>query len=167
MNPAQRYKFKNILGEDFTSYWGKNPITVKAGGSVTLPEYLANKMLDEMVDKIMMEEVKLNEVNYYKNNPNTAPNFYRAPSSAGVPAARKVWEDQIITKLPLEEGTTEAQLLRLQIKQEIEDNSKAQPSTEPATGVTGMIDTSNLEEGRNSLHGVITNEEEFSEIKNK
>lgn len=130
-NAAQRYNFKNILEEDFTFNWNKEPITIKAGQTVSLPEYLADKMLDAIVDKIMITEIKTKEVEYYQKNPNTAPNFYRHPSSLGVPAARKVWEDQIITKLAMEEGSTEAQLLRMQIKEQLETDLKMEVSTEP------------------------------------
>lgn len=131
LNAAQRYSFTNITNEEFTSYWNKNPITVKAGATVTVPEYLADKMVDELVNKIMITEIKTKETEYYQKNPNTAPNFYRQPSSLGVPAARKVWEDKIVKKLPMEEGSTESQLLRLQIKEQLEHDLKAEVSTEP------------------------------------
>ena len=130
-NNAARYKVTNITQEVFTSYWGKNPITLKPGQTVSVPQYSANKMVDEMVDLIMQTNVKERELDYYKRNPNTAPNFYREPSSLGVPAARKIWEDKILEELPLEEGSTESQLLRLQIKEELEKDLKAEPSTEP------------------------------------
>lgn len=130
-NPAQRYNVTNILDEDFTTYWNKLPVTIAKGKTISVPEYLADKMVDEMVDKIMLAQVKANEEAYYKANPNTAPNNYRAPNSMGVPAARKVWEDKIVEKLPMEEGSTEAQLLRLQIKEQLETDLKAEASTDP------------------------------------
>ena len=43
-NNAARYKVTNITQEVFTSYWGKNPITLKPGQTVSVPQYLANKM---------------------------------------------------------------------------------------------------------------------------
>src|ERR1700722_3052553 len=91
-NPVLKFAFTNITDEDFVSAWNGVPITVKAGQTVTLPHHLAHKLTDELVDKIMITNIKTNETEYYKNNPNTAPNMYRAPSSLGVPAARKVWE---------------------------------------------------------------------------
>ena len=130
-NNAMRYKVTNITKDPFTSYWGKNPVTLKPGQTVSVPQYLANKMVDEMVDKIMIEGVKQTEVDYYQRNPNAEINRFRAPNSLGVPAARKVWEDKILEELPIEEGSTEAQLLRLQIKEELEKDLKAEPSTEP------------------------------------
>lgn len=130
-NNAARYKVTNITREVFVTYWGKNPVTLQPGQTVSVPQYLANKMVDEMVDKIMIDGVKQAEVDYYQRNPNAEINRFRAPSSLGVPAARKVWEDKILEELPIEEGSTEAQLLRLQIKEELEHDIKAEPSTEP------------------------------------
>lgn len=130
-NNAQRFAVTNILEEDFTSQWGGNPFTIAKGKTVSLPMYLANKVVDEMVDKIMITAIKTNETEYYKNNPNTAPNLYRAPSSLGVPAARKIWEDKIVKPLAIEEGTTESQLLRMQIKEELENDMNKEISRDP------------------------------------
>lgn len=130
-NPMLKFAFTNITKDDFTSYWDKSPIVIKAGQTVTLPHHLADKMTDELVNKIMTTEVKTNEVKYYKENPNTAPNFYRAPSSLGVPAARKVWEDKIVRRLEVDEESPEMQVMRATIKAELTADMAKQKSNKP------------------------------------
>lgn len=127
-NPLLKFAFTNITEEDFTSAWNGVPITVKAGQTVSLPHHLANKLTDELVNLIMIGAVKTNEVEYYKRNPNTAPNMYRAPSSLGVPAARKVWEDKIVRQLAVDEESPEIQVMRAQIKEELERDIAAKPA---------------------------------------
>jgi hypothetical protein len=119
-------------------------------------------MVDEMVDKIMIDGVKQAEVDYYQRNPNAEINRFRAPSSLGVPAARKVWEDKILEELPIEEGSTEAQLLRLQIKEELEHDIKAEPSTSPvqAPASSTMPEFQGLDKEKTSLKDSI-NETDF------
>lgn len=120
-NPTLRFAFTNITDEDFTSYWAGQPIIVKAGQSVELTHHLAVKMTKEMVDKIMQGEAKLDEVNYYKNNPNTAPNMYRSPigSMMGVPSARKEWEDKVCRLMSQDEESPEMVLMKTQLRDEI------------------------------------------------
>lgn len=137
-NPALRFAFTNITTEDFVSAWGGSPIVVKAGQTVTLPHHLADKLTDELVNKIMITNVKTNEVEYYKNNPNTAPNMYRAPSSLGVPAARLVWEDKIVRALEVDEETPEIQVMRAQIKEELERDLNSEVSKQPPVIPTGI-----------------------------
>ncbi len=130
-NPVLKFAFTNITEEDFVSAWNGVPITVKPGQTVSLPHHLADKMTDELVDKIMITGVKTNEVEYYKNNPNTAPNLYRAPSSLGVPAARKLWEDKIVRQLDVDEESPEIQVIRAQIKEELLSDMSKETSKAP------------------------------------
>lgn len=130
-NPALRFAFTNITTEDLVSAWNGSPIIVKAGQTVELPHHLANKLTDELVDKIMLGKAKLDEITYYKNNPNTAPNHYRANSQLGVPAARKVWEDQIVRELKVDEESPEIQILRSQIKEELQRDMAQETSSDP------------------------------------
>lgn len=132
-NPLLRFAFTNITNEDFVSYWNSKPITIKPGQTVKLKHHLAVKFLKELVDKIMTGEAKLDEVEYYKRNQNAAPLSYRSPKglSLGIPAARKVWEDQIIKQLPTEEDTVEFEVMRQEFIEEIERDLNAKPSTEP------------------------------------
>lgn len=128
-NPALRFAFTNISEEEFVSAWGGEPIKIPAGHTVELPHHLAAKLTKELVDKIMIGNAKLNEVEYYQKNQNAMPNTYRAPSSLGVPAARKVWEDQICRLLAPDEESPETQLMRIKIKQELLKDLQAEPSS--------------------------------------
>lgn len=132
-NPLLRFAFTNITTEVFTSAWNGSPITVKPGQTVELSHHLADKMTDELVNKIMIGNAKLDEVEYYKKNPNTQPNFYRAASSLGVPAARKVWEDQIVRKLEVDEESPEIQVMRAQIKEELMSDLSKEKSSAPVS----------------------------------
>lgn len=127
-NPLLRFAFTNITEEEFVSAWNSEPIKIPAGKTVELPHYLAVKLTKELVDKIMIGNAKLNEIEFYKNNPNAMPNTYRAPSSLGVPAARKVWEDKICKLLDTDPNSSEAQLARLGIKEQILNDIKAEPT---------------------------------------
>jgi hypothetical protein len=118
-NPTLRFAFTNITEEPFTSAWDKAPIVIPAGETVELPHHLAVKLTTEMVDSIMIGQAKVNEVEYYKKNPGTPINMYRAPASLGVPAARKVWEDQILRQLDIDEESPQVQVMRAQIKAEL------------------------------------------------
>lgn len=146
-NPALRFAFTNITTEDFSSAWGGSPIVVKAGQTVELTHHLANKLTDELVDKIMIGAAKLDEVTYYKNNPNTAPNVYRAPSSLGVPAARKVWEDQIVRPLAVDEESPEIQVMRAQIKEELMADLSAETAKGGPAIPTSLEEFAELKEG--------------------
>lgn len=146
-NPALRFAFTNITDEDFTSYWGGQPIIVKAGQSVELSHHLAVKMTKEMVDKIMQGEAKLDEVNYYKNNPNTAPNVYRSPigSMMGVPSARKVWEDKICRLMSQDEESPEIQVMRAEMRAELLAGMNKEPiSKEPVHVPTSLSEFAEL-----------------------
>lgn len=128
-NPTLRFAFTNITEEEFVSAWNGEPIKIPAGHTVELPHHLAAKLTKELVDKIMIGNAKLNEIEFYKNNPNSMPNTYRAPNSLGVPAARKVWEDQICRLLAPDEESPQTQLMRIKIKEELMRDLKAEPAS--------------------------------------
>lgn len=132
-NPLYRFAFTNITKEDLESFWNGRPLKVKAGETVKLTHHLAVKLTKELVDRIMITDVKLNEVNFYKNNPNTAPNMYRAPSSLGVPAARKIWEDKIIKQLPTEKDEIQLEIMRSEMIEGLTQDLNRQTSTEPVS----------------------------------
>jgi len=144
-NPAFRFAFTNITEEDFTSYWGGKPITIKPKQTVKLRHHLAVKFLKELVDKIMQGEAKLDEVNFYKSNPNSAPNSYRSPKglSLGVPAARKVYEDQIIKQLPSEEEGVEFEILKSEFREQLERDLSQQVSTAPVSVPAAQLSGTN------------------------
>lgn len=127
-NPLLRFAFTNITEEEFVSAWNSEPIKIAAGKTVEVPHHLAVKFTKELVDKIMIANAKLNEVEFYKNNPSFQINAYRAPSSLGVPGARKVWEEKICTLIDTDPNSAEAQLQRLGIREQIMKDISAQPS---------------------------------------
>jgi len=106
-NPALRFAFTNITKEDFSSTWNGSPLVVKPGQTIELPHHLAVKLTTELVDKIMIGAAKLDEIAV--NQP-----YYRSPKggSLGVPSARKVWEDQILRELSVDEESPEIQVIR-------------------------------------------------------
>lgn len=141
---TKRYSFTNITAEDFTSAWGGSPITVKAGETVKLNEFLANKLTTELVDKIMIGNAKMDEVKYYEKNPNTEPNRYRAANMMGVPAARKVWEDKIAQRLPDEKDTAQMQIERANMKAKLEKDMSTEKSTDPVSVPTSLEEFAEL-----------------------
>ena len=122
-DPSKRFAFTNITSEVFNSAWGGQPIIVQSGQTVELPHHLAVKLTGELVDKIMIGNAKMDEERV--NQP-----YYRSPqgTSLGVPAARKVWEDQILRELQVDEESPELQVMRAQIREEIMNDLKAEPA---------------------------------------
>lgn len=114
-NPALRFAFTNITEEVFTSHWNKEPIVVQPHQTVELPHHLAVKLTRELVDNIMIGDAKLDELT--KNQP-----YYRSPKGAslGVPAARAVWEEQIVRQLQVDEESPEMQVMKIKIKEELQ-----------------------------------------------
>lgn len=133
-NPSRRFAFTNITEEDFVSAWDGSPITIKPGQTVELSHHLADKLTDELVDKIMIGNAKLDEV--AKNQP-----YYRSPQgmNLGVPAARKVWGDQIVRELSVDEESPEIQVMRAEIKSQLMEDLNKEVSSGPP--VLPIIDT--------------------------
>ena len=138
-DPSRRFAFTNITEEPFTSHWDSRPITVPKGATVELPHHLAVKMTTELVDKIMMDEAKLDEVQ--KNEP-----FYRSPKgmSVGVPAARKPWEDKILRELALDEESPAVQVMRTQIREELMRDMSQKPASGPVVPPASMNEFAEL-----------------------
>lgn len=123
-DPSKRFAFTNITDEDLISLWAKIPIKVKAHETIEIGpatpiigvgHALAIKMTNELVDKIIMNEAKLDELKH-PNEP-----YYRSniALTAGVPAARKVYEDKILRELEVGEDSPAIQAMRSQLKEEI------------------------------------------------
>ena len=130
-NNAQQYAITNILDEDFNGTWDGDVFSIPKGETVEVPMYLADSVLTQIVDKILMAEMKANEVAYYEKNPNTEINRYRAPNWLGNANKRKEIEAKICKPLELKQGSTKMQLLRMQIRQQLKHDMEQQPSTEP------------------------------------
>lgn len=146
-NPALRFAFTNITDRVFESKWNGQPITIQPGQTVELPHHLANKLTDELVDSIMIGAAKLNEIEFYKANPNTAPNMYRAASSLGVPQARKIWEDLIVRPLAVDEESPEIQIIRAQIKEELLADQSQEKSVADVPVPTGIEEFAEIKSG--------------------
>ncbi len=137
-NPLLRFAFTNISEEELVSAWDGQPIKVPAGMTIELPHHLAVKLTKELVDKIMIGNAKLNEVEFYKNNPNAQMNTFRSSSSLGVPAARKVWEEQICRQMEVDEESPQVQVMRSNIRAELMKDLSAEPSQgNPLQGAPG------------------------------
>lgn len=150
-NPMLRFAWTNITEEEFVSAWGGEPIKIPAGQTVELTHHLAAKLTKELTDKIMIGNAKLNEIEFYKNNPNVQINTYRANSSLGVPAARAIWDNQICRLLAPDEESPQTQLMRIKIKEELLRDLKAEPASgspldNAPTGLGEFADLSNKEE---------------------
>ena len=132
-DPTRRFAFTNITDEDFVSAWGGQQIVIKPGHTVELPHHLANKFLDEMVDKIMIGDVAAEEHRVKGDGTDFSKAYYRSPkgNQLGVPAARKVWEDKICQELEVDQNSTEMQLLGIKLREELVEDLKAQPSHGP------------------------------------
>jgi hypothetical protein len=145
-NPLRKFAFTNITDEPFESAWNGQPIVIGPHETVKLDHYLANKFVDELVDKIMIGEFK-NKEDQEKirfNNP-----YYRTPNgmNLGVPAVRKLYEDKIVTEMPEEAQTAQAMIDRMKIREELLSNLTAKPSTEPQIGPTGVEEFADLPKG--------------------
>lgn len=134
-NPGLRFAFTNITQEDFTSYWGGQPITVKAGRTVELPHHLAVKMTREIVDKILVGEAKLDEVTYYKNNPGASPNSYRSPKgmAIGVPEQRKPFEEKVCRVMAPDEEDPQWAIKRAEMREELMADMNREASRSPVS----------------------------------
>ncbi len=131
------------------SEWAGVPITVLPGETIEISymtpipdvgQALAEKMTKELVDKIMIDDIKMEEVE--KNQP-----YYRSPRgmSLGVPAARKIWEDQIIREIEPDEESPALQTLRNKMRQEIL-TSKDEKSTVQSVHIpTGLGEFADLD----------------------
>ena len=148
-NPTLRFAFTNITNEDFTSKWDGVPVivkpheTIEVSNTTPIPgagHALAIKMTGEMVDKIILDEAKADEMAH----PDLP--YYRSPkaSALGVPAARKVWEDQILRELTPDEESPALQTIRKQMRDEIISGGEQKKNTEPPPVPTSAAEFADL-----------------------
>jgi hypothetical protein len=129
---SRQFAFTNITDNDFESKWGGSPIKVKAHQTVTLPHHLAVKLTTELVDKIMLGDLKTEHDAMRAKDPN-----WKAAQGAGklgIPAVRAIWEDKILRELEIDEEKPEIQVLRAQIKDQLLADLN-QEKTAPVTAV--------------------------------
>lgn len=113
-NPLRRFAFTNITNDLFTFHWNSQPISVKAHETVELPHHLMVVATTKLVDKIMIQKSKEDE-----NEGKKTDRFYRGASMLGVPAARKVYEDQIVRELQVDEESPQIAVMRSQIRDQV------------------------------------------------
>ena len=138
-NPLLRYGVKNITDSEFTFSWNSNPITIKAGQEIELPEYLAILATTKMVDQIMQNEAN-DEV--IKMRAKLHDPYWRSPKgiAIAVPAARKPYEDKIIRTLSVDEKSPQFQVLKAEVKDQIlGDLKKGQEKAAPIETVVSGI----------------------------
>ena len=127
-NPLKRFAFTNITTEPFTFTWDKIPMTVKPSDTIELPHHLALHATKHLVDKIMIEGIKIEEdvMKKEKNDP-----YFRHPkgTSLGVPGARKVYEDKILRELAVDEESPQIAIMRMKIKEELMADMKSEPKS--------------------------------------
>ncbi len=154
-NPALRFAFTNITSEPFTSKWGGVPInvssleTIEISNNTPIPgagHALAVKMTKELVDKIMIDDVKMDELK--ANTP-----YFRSPKgpSLGVPAARKVWEDKILRELNSDEESPSIIAMRKRLLSEIESGNNEKRSTEPPMIPTSLDSFATIQQSNHKV----------------
>lgn len=138
-DPRKRYGFKNITDEDFTFTWNSNPITVKPGVEIELPEHMAilatHKIVDQVMGKIAHEDTE--RLRKEMKDP-----YARSPLgiAMGVPTARKPFEDKVLRELKVDEQSPQIQILRAQTKEQIvNDLTNAQKPPEPLSAALGGL----------------------------
>lgn len=114
--PAQRFSFTNITDSPFASRWGGVPVIVGEHESIEISDStpffgaglghkLAIKFTTELVDSIFAGKAKMVQVQGDETH-KPGDVVYNRPAigmMAGVPAQRKVYEDQILKKLDVDE----------------------------------------------------------------
>ncbi len=111
-DPAALYALTNITDDDFSSRWNNQEVTIKSGQTVELPEYLAAKFSKDLIDKIMQGNAVIGGVKTEKN------------TLMGIEANRDVWENKIVKRLEVDEESTQMQLLRIKVIDEIKADVK-------------------------------------------
>lgn len=132
-DPRRRFAFTNITDEPFTFTWGGVPTTVKPHKTIEVSHHIAVLATKKLCDQIMMGEVKKEEDAYKAAHPSEM--YWRSPKagSVGVPAARKLIEDQILRELKLDEESPEVSMMRAEMKEKILADlsaEKAAPASE-------------------------------------
>lgn len=132
-NPTLRFAFTNITDEEFTSFWGGQPIAIKPGKTVELTHHLAVKLTKELVDKIMQGLTRIGGEQTKKEG-----------TSLGVPSARKIWEDRIVKELRPDEESPEIQVMRAELKAEILAQQNKEQRSEPVHVPTSLEEFADL-----------------------
>jgi hypothetical protein len=118
------------------SQWDGIPITVAPHETIEISNStpiagaghaIAIKMTGELVDKIMIGEIKEEELKH------ADVAYYRSPrgTSIGIPTARKPYEDRILKELKTDEESPSVQAMRKKLLAEISGNNEAQVESKP------------------------------------
>ena len=134
---TRRFAFTNITDDLFTFHWDGKPISIKAHDVIEMPHYLAAIATRKLIDKIMVSKFKKEEedgINVGKDG------RHRFGLSLGVPAARQVYEDQIVRELALDEESPQVAIMRAQMRDEIMgDIKRAEEKTAPVESVVASV----------------------------
>ena len=134
-NPSRRFAFTNITDDLFTFHWDGKPISVKSHQTIELPHHLAIIATNRLVDKILVEESKADEVEGQKVNP-----LYRSRKGialGGVPTYRKTFEDKILRELLVDEESPQIAVMRAQIREQLK--ADIENSAKPAAPVSSVV----------------------------
>lgn len=139
-NPLRRFAFTNITDDVFTFHWDGKPITVKAHDTVELPHHLMVIAATKLVDKIMINNAKADEIEGRKTD-----RYYRGANMMGVPAAREVYESKIVRELEVDEESPQIQVMRAQIRdQVIKDIETGQKNAAPVESIVASVNLENM-----------------------
>jgi len=141
-NPLRRFAFTNITDDLFTFHWDGKPISVKAHDTIELPHHLMYIATTKLVDKIMIAKFKDDEdkaINVNKDG------RHKAGLSLGVPAARKVYEDQIVRELEVDEESPQIQVMRAQIRDQVlSDIANGEKKAAPVSDILKSVSLENM-----------------------
>lgn len=103
---------------------------MKAGEKIELPHHLALLATKKLVDQIMMEETREEEIKTRAENKNP---YWVSPKgvAVGVPAAREPYEKKVLRELTMGESKiTESQMgiIRSELKDTLTKDMKAAPA---------------------------------------
>lgn len=157
-NPLRRFAFTNITDDLFTFHWNSQPISVKAHDTIELPHHLMVIAAIKLVDKIMINNAKKDEIEGRKTD-----RFYRGANLMGVPEARKVYEDQIVRELAIDEESPQISVMKAQIRDQIlHDIEVGAKKAAPVESVVASVKLENFAEIKEGGNQAI---EEFPSVK--
>lgn len=147
--PAQRFSFSNITTKPFASRWGGIPVVVGPGETIEISDHtpfmgvgmghcLSVKFTKELVDNIFADKAKIiqNEGDSSHKPGDIVFNRPTVGMMAGVPEQRKIYEDQILKKLDIDEEDGSVKLLKKQMVDQLTANAERKEgvSYEPEKG---------------------------------
>ena len=160
-NPLRRFAFTNITDDLFTFHWDGKPISVKAHDTIELPHHLMVIATTKLVDKIMIQKAKEDEIEGRKTD-----RFYRGANMMGVPDARKVYEDQIVRELEVDEESPQIAVMKAQIRDQVlADIENGSKKAEPVSSIVAGVKLENFASVDNVAKKAVEKPVEFAAAK--